>query len=121
MGGWRELDFRVVELEGLASEQLRHALSDQLIAEPFGVAEVRPAVAPVWLEPVRAVDALEARHIAEERCEPRHKCMDRPGPLMGLACFICVVAVLDGHGRDYKAANTPADLAPAFPQSSRRK
>ena len=44
MGGWRELDFRVVELEGLASEQLRHALSDQLIAEAFGVAEVRPAV-----------------------------------------------------------------------------
>ena len=105
----------------MAFEQLRHALSDQLVAEPFGVAEIRPAVAPVWLEPVRAADALEARHIAEERCEPRHKWMDRPGPLMGLACFICVVALLDGHGRDCKAANTPADLAPVFPPNSWRK
>ena len=105
----------------MAFEQLRHALSDQLVAEPFGVAEIRPAVAPVWLEPVRAADALEARHIAEERCEPRHKCMERPGPLMGVARFICVVALLDGHGRDYTAANTPTDLAPAFPQGSRRK
>ena len=102
----------------MACEQLGYALGDQLVAMALAFAEAVSAVAPVGSE---AAGAFEAGDVAGHGREPRDKCMDRPGPLMGLACFICVVALLDGHGRDYKAANTPADLAPVFPPNSWRK
>jgi hypothetical protein len=47
--------------------------------------------------------------------------MDRPGPALGLALFICVEVFRDGHGADHRAADTPADLAPVFPPNSWRK
>jgi hypothetical protein len=43
--------------------------------------------------------------------------MERPGPAFGLALFICVEVFRDGHGADYRAADTPADLAPVFPSN----
>ena len=110
-----EDDLLVVEVERLACEKLRYALRDHLVAEPFGLAEVFPAVAPVGFEAVALADALEARHVAEDRGEPRHKCMDRPGPAWGLALCRCVVGFSDCHGRDYTAPFSPADPVPLFP------
>ena len=47
-GGRRELDFCVVELEGLAGEQLGYALGDQLIAMPLAFAEAVPSCRASW-------------------------------------------------------------------------
>ena len=65
VGGRGELDPGVVELEGLACQQLRHALGDQLVAMPFGLAQTLPAVAPVGLELLRVADAFEAGDVVE--------------------------------------------------------
>ena len=103
---------------GVVREQLREALRDQLVAEPFGLAETFPAVAPVGLE---AAGALEAPDIAEHSREPRDKCIDRPGPAQGLALVRCVGAFRDGHGADYTAASDLADSVPLFPSNFRGK
>ena len=76
-GGWFDDDLRVVEKEGLVAEELGDALRDELIAEPFGLAEAFPAVAPVGIE---AASAFEACDVVEDGCEPHDQCMDRPGP-----------------------------------------
>jgi hypothetical protein len=94
-----EADLRVVELERLACEQVRHALRDHLVAEPFALAEALPAVAPVGLEAVSVADAFEFRDVVEHRSEPGDKSIKRPGPAWGLAFFICVVGFRDGHGQ----------------------
>jgi hypothetical protein len=120
-GGWFDDDLRVVEMVGLVAEELGYALRDELIAEPFGLAKAFPTVAPVGIEALRAADALEARDVADDRREPRDKCMDRPGPCGSLARCICVVGFRGGHGRDYTAPNIPADLAPVFPPNLWRK
>jgi hypothetical protein len=99
VGGRGETDLRVVELQRLACEQLRHALRDQLVAEPFALAEALPAVAPVRLEAVSVADAFEFRDVVEHRGEPGDKCVERPGPAWGLAFFICVVGFRDVHGQ----------------------
>jgi hypothetical protein len=99
VGGRGDSDLRVVELQRLACEQLRHALRDHLVAEPFALAEALPAVAPVGLEAVGAADALEAGDIVEHRGEPGDKSIKRPGPAWGLAFFICVVGFRDIHGQ----------------------
>ena len=117
-GGWRQLDSCVVELERLACEQLGYALGDQLVAMALAFAEAVSAVAPVGSE---AAGAFEAGDVAGHGRGPRDKCMDRPGPALGLALFICVEVFRDGHGADYRAADPPADLAPAFPPNSWRK
>lgn len=103
---------------GSACQKLRQALRDELIPEPFGVEEVWPAFASVRLE---AAGALEARDVVEHRRERRHKCVDRPGPALGLAAVICVGVFGDGQGRDYTAAKTAAELAPVFHPDFRRK
>lgn len=63
-GGWSDLGPCVVELEGLACEELGYPLRDQLVAMPFGLAEVFPAVAPVLPE---ATGAFEVGDVAEHR------------------------------------------------------
>ena len=117
-GRWRQLDSCVVELERLACEQLGYALGDQLVAMALAFAEAVSAVAPVGSE---AAGAFEAGDVAGHGREPRDKCMDRPGPALGLALFIWVEVFRDGHGADHRAADTPADLAPVFPPNSWRK
>ena len=112
-------DFRVVQVERMSVEKLRDALRDELIAEPFGLAQAFPAIAPVGFEAVGVADALEARHVTEERGEPGDKSIDRPSPCWDLALFICVVGFRDTHGRHYTPAFTPADPVPLFPPNSR--
>jgi hypothetical protein len=116
--GWLKMDFGVVELERLTGKELRHALRDQLVAEPFALAEALPAVAPVRLEAVGVADAFEPGDIVEHRGEPGDKSVDRPGPAWGLALVICVVGFRDGHGRDYTAAFSPAGFDHNRPPNS---
>ena len=114
-GGRRELDLCVVELQVLPSQELGNALRDQRVAEPFGFAKALPVVAPVRLEPARA---LEAGDVAEEGRELGHQSLKRPGPCRGLAFVRCVGAFCDGHGRHHTAATTPADLMPLYSPNS---
>jgi hypothetical protein len=109
---------RVVELERVTVEELAKALCDELVAEPFALAEALPAVAPVRLEAVAVADAFEFRDVVEHRGEPGDKCVDRPGPAWGLALVICVVGFRDGHGRDYTAAFSPAGFDHNHPPNS---
>jgi hypothetical protein len=99
VGGWLKMDFGVVELERLTGKELRDALRDELVAEPFALAEALPAVAPVGLEAVAVADASEFRDVVEHRGEPGDKCVDRPGPAWGLALVICVGGIRDIHGQ----------------------
>ena len=112
-GGWSDLDPCVVELEGVACEELGYPLRDQLIAMPFGLAEVFLAVAPVLPE---ATGAFEAGDLAEHRGKPRDKCVDRPGPVLGLASVICVGVFATVMGAIIRPQIAPPILRHCFPQ-----
>jgi hypothetical protein len=109
-----------VEVERLTGNEAGEAVGDDLVAEPFALAEVRPVVAPVGSELRGGPGAFEFGDLVEDRGDNSKQGVERPEPC-GLAFCACVVIVRDRHGRDYTAARTPAGFENADPTNFRSK